>query len=102
MEVEIRRATSDDAADIAGVHHRGWLWGYRGLVPDQILDGFELEARERRWHDLLAEPDRSGREWVAVAGSRVVGFVAAGPTLDPDGDPATGEVYVIYLEEDAA
>ena len=98
----IRRATADDAVAAAGVHHRGWLWGYRGLLPEESLQELDLPGRERRWTERLSDDTRTSREWVAVRGGRVVGFVAAGPTMDPDGDPRTGEVYAIYLEEDAA
>jgi ribosomal protein S18 acetylase RimI-like enzyme len=100
--VEIRRATVDDAAAAAGIHHRGWLWGYRGLIPDEVLAQLDLPEREARWRELLSDRKREAREWVAVRGGRVVGFVNAGPPLDPFAEPGTGEVYAIYLEEDAA
>jgi len=39
-DVAVRRATIDDAVDIADVHVATWRATYRGLMPQSLLDGF--------------------------------------------------------------
>lgn len=99
-EVTVRRADPADARSIAEVHVRAWRWAYRGMMPDALLDGLSVERREEWWRRAFS-PEREGdRVWVAEREGRVVGFVAAGPSRDPDATPETGEVFAIYLEED--
>ena len=35
----VREAQPRDAAEVAGVHVRSWQVAYRGLFPDDYLDG---------------------------------------------------------------
>ena len=99
----VRPATPDDAAAIADAHVRGWQVAYRGLVPDAVLDGFDVECRAAAWQGRLAvDPDGTPASWTWVvedADGTVVGFCQAGVGRDegvapPDG---AGEVYAIYL-----
>ncbi len=90
----IRRATPADAVTIAGIHVRGWQWAYRGLLPDAVLDGLSVQAREEDWRGRL-END-AVHTWVGEEGGRVVGFVSCGPVQDD----AAGEVFAIYREQD--
>jgi GNAT superfamily N-acetyltransferase len=98
-EVVIREASPSDAADIARVHIEGWRWGYRGLLPDALLEDLSVERREARWHDILARPAGEETTFVAEMEGRVVGFAGCGPSQDEDGGPSTGELYNLYLEE---
>ena len=99
----VRPATPDDAAAIADAHVRGWQAAYRGLVPDAILDGFDVERRAAAWQGrLTGDPGDAPTSWTWVAEASdgtVVGFCQAGVARDegvapPDG---AGEVYAIYL-----
>ena len=103
--MRVRPATLDDAEALAGIHVRGWQWGYRRQLPDRYLSGLSIERRVEQWRAWLLDPGATAT-WVAQdddEGSiRVVGFVAAGANRDPDPPAGTGEVYAIYLEEDAA
>jgi GNAT superfamily N-acetyltransferase len=94
----IRPASATDARTIAEIHVRAWRWAYRGLMPDELLDGLSVEQRERMWQRNLSSEGPPNRIWVAEDGSGLVGFVAAGPSQDPDATPDTGEVYAIYLD----
>jgi GNAT superfamily N-acetyltransferase len=99
-DVDIRRADPADARSIAEVHVRAWRWAYRGLMPDELLDGLSIERREEWWRRGLSPERPRNRTWVAERDGRLVGFVAAGPGQDPDATAETGEVYAIYLEEE--
>jgi GNAT superfamily N-acetyltransferase len=98
----VRPAVPADAPALAAVHIAAWRAAYRGLVPDEVLDGFSVEQRTARWERQLAEfaaPDASGRAWVVELGGDLVGFASTGPLRDDPSDLAThgGEVYAIYL-----
>jgi GNAT superfamily N-acetyltransferase len=100
--ITIRLASQPDARTIAEIHVRAWRWAYRGLMPDELLDGLSIERRERTWQRSLSSERPRNRILVAEQEGRVVGFVATGPSQDPDATPDTGEVYAIYLEPEVA
>ena len=94
----IRRATLADAAVVAGIHVRGWQWGYRGILPEEFLAALSVDEREAMWRRQLA-PSCRPRTWLAEEDDRALGFVGCGPARDTDLPARTGEVYAIYLEE---
>ncbi|HEX6843573.1 MAG TPA: GNAT family N-acetyltransferase, partial [Actinomycetota bacterium] len=102
MAVRIREATVADARAIAEVHVEGWAWGYRGLLPDDVIAARDVQTREAQWLQGFTDDWHDGDAcFVAVDGDRVVGFVACGPAADehvapPDG---SGEIYSIYLRD---
>jgi GNAT superfamily N-acetyltransferase len=99
--VEIRPARVDDAAQIAEIHVRSWQEGYRGLIPQDYLDGLDPAARVDSRRRSLQEADlpRSGT-LVAADDGRVVGFAHLGPARDEGAGAAAGEVWAIYLSPD--
>lgn len=100
--VRLRRATPDDARGIAEVHVRSWQWAYRGLLPDAILDGLDVEARAERRRQHL--DDRDVQEVSIVAeeeDGKIIGFAVYGPSRDEDGH-GVGEVHAIYLLPESA
>jgi ribosomal protein S18 acetylase RimI-like enzyme len=101
LAVEVRRAGVNDAARIAEIHVLGWQGGYRGLLPQDYLDGMQASGeRLERWTRELVSLDWS-RGGVLVAecdDGQLAGFARFGATRDEDGDPAgVGEVYSIYV-----
>jgi hypothetical protein len=49
----VRPARPDDALPVAGVHVRSWQAAYRGLLPDDYLDGLRAEER---WYSRASPP----------------------------------------------
>jgi RimJ/RimL family protein N-acetyltransferase len=88
----IRVAGVGDARAIAEVQVAGWHAAYRGLMPDERLDGFTVEVRVPAWARHLAGGSRS-RTTVCEHAGRVVGFISVGPSRDVDG---WGEVWALY------
>ncbi len=101
--VTIRRATPDDAKEIADVHVRSWQVAYRGLLPDEVIEHMVAgrPARADRIRELLADTDGPRRGWVAIDGNSVVGMAVTTPSRDPDSAPLTGELEAIYLAPEA-
>jgi GNAT superfamily N-acetyltransferase len=79
------------------VHVRSWQAAYRGLVPEEFLDGLDPVQRAGHWErQLSAEGEQPELVLVAEVDGQVVGFAAIGPSRDEDGD-RDGEVRAIYL-----
>jgi L-amino acid N-acyltransferase YncA len=65
-------------------------------MPDEYLDGLDVEMRANMWRQLAQEPDKI----ILVAEDEegtMVGFSAAGPSRDADANPNTAEVSAIYV-----
>lgn len=97
--MNVRPATPDDAREVARVHARAWRTGYRGLPPDEYLDGLSVEPTDEAvsgWRDRIAA-DRN-RLLVAASDDEVVGY--ANVRLEEtkafvgDGEAELKELYV--------
>ena len=100
---EIRRARPEDAEAVARVHVAGWRHAYRGLMPDDYLDGLDWRDRVERRRASLSDGPDAVSTFVALLDGRLVGFAAHGPSRDddlPHGHPVE-EVYAIYLVQEA-
>ena len=101
MELVIRNASVGDADAIGSVVVRAWQVAYRGIMPDDYLDGLRAEQRAAMWQRVLADlgPDR----WVRRPHSR--GRLSSGSPLVAPSWPTsamaeTGELYAINLDPD--
>jgi ribosomal protein S18 acetylase RimI-like enzyme len=105
MAFEIRAGTRDDAEAIARVHIESWRGGYRGMLPDEVLDSDEFEASRRdMWTSWRFNPGQ--RVTVCVGATRtgetIIGFAAYGPERERVGaSPVRGEVYACYFLPEA-
>lgn len=96
MAILIRTATPDDAQVLATIHVLAWQAGYRGLLPDSVLDGLSVETRTARWQVWLAGSVTRTR--VAEQDDQVKGWLTTGPQRDEDLDAATvAEIYALYV-----
>lgn len=108
MTVTVRDALPSDADAIADTHVRAWQVGYRGVIPDHVLDHPDFErVRHERWQDRLAHGpppggDPDNRIFVGEMRERVVGFGHAGREADPSPETTErGEIYGFYVHPDA-
>jgi GNAT superfamily N-acetyltransferase len=100
----VRAATVADAADLSAVHVRSWQAAYRGLLPQDYLDGLDqtFVAIERWQYHLRAADWPKAGVVVAVPGRELVGFARFGPSRDEDDDSAiVGEIISIYVIPEA-
>lgn len=56
----------EDPPGIAGVHVRSWRAAYRGVVPDELLDGLSVSERERSWRAALGDGEDARITLVAL------------------------------------
>jgi ribosomal protein S18 acetylase RimI-like enzyme len=91
----VRPARVEDGDAIGRIQVETWRAAYAGLLPDDVLAGFDVEARQRMWTEGLARRPRPGSAtFVAELDREVIGFATVGAT---EGDPAVGELYAIYV-----
>jgi GNAT superfamily N-acetyltransferase len=94
--VEVRPAEPGDADEVAAVHVRSWQVAYRGLMPQDYLDGLRAEDRAARY-TFGAEGADAPATAVAVVDGAICGFVTTAPARDDDvqGD---GELSALYVD----
>ena len=86
---------------IADIHVRSWQAAYRGVLPDELLDGLSVSEREGSWRALLSENEDRWLTLVAERGGDLAGFCSvATPSRDPDADGRTAEVGALYVDPD--
>lgn len=100
--VATRRAEDADVAAIADIHVRSWQAAYRGILPDELLDGLSTEERTRSWRELLsAGHDRRLTLVAERSGGALTGFCSvATPSGDEDAGEAIAEVGALYVDPD--
>jgi ribosomal protein S18 acetylase RimI-like enzyme len=93
--VTVRLATAADADAIGRVQVESWCAAYTGLMPQDVVDGFDVAGRQARWRQWLsAAPRPRSATFVVEEAGEVVGFAGVGPSLEGSDD---GELYTIYL-----
>lgn len=98
--MNVREAAPADIPAIARVHVDTWRAAYRGIVPDDHLDGLSYADRERLWTVALKPSNPTVVSVAEDEAGRVVGFAAGGPERSGDPDHR-GEVYAIYVDASA-
>ncbi|MBP3965113.1 GNAT family N-acetyltransferase [Paenibacillus lignilyticus] len=99
--MNIREASIADCEGIAKVHLESWRTTYAGLVSDSYLAGLTLEGRMRNRSWAFNNPHPDQITLVAEeANGRIIGFVDAGKSREPDWG-YEAEVYAIYLLQEA-
>ncbi len=95
----VRDAQPSDAAEVARVNVRSWQVAYRGLFPDDYLDGLRAEDRTAQYTFGDVRPDCPATI-VAVVEGTICGFATTGPSQDEDVADA-GQLYALYLDPQA-
>lgn len=86
--------SAEHTRSLAECHIACWREAYRGLVPDHVLDAFDVDLRAGQWGRIYREGP--GQTWVALLGDEVIGFAGAGPPRDepPVAETELGAMYV--------
>ena len=100
--VTVRWATVADAEAIAEVHIASWRAAYRGLMPDEVLDGLRLDQRTQQWRTWLAQGGERADTLLAERGGSIEGFCTlAMPSRDSDEGAEVAEVPALYLRPES-
>ena len=92
----LRPALPEDAMSVARAHVRAWQAAYRGLMPEDGLDGLRPEDRARRYDFASLDPARP-KTLVAVEAGTVLGFATTSPARDEDA-AGQGELCALYVD----
>jgi ribosomal protein S18 acetylase RimI-like enzyme len=91
--IEIRRATLDDAEDVAAIHDDAWRAAYQGIIPGRELERLVRRRGPEWWDGAIRKGSRIS---VLVFGDTTAGYANYGRnrarSLYYD-----GEIYEIYL-----
>jgi ribosomal protein S18 acetylase RimI-like enzyme len=96
-DVRIRTARSNDAVEIARIHVEAWRDAYAALLPAEYLARLDPRIEAARWN--RAANNRLENTLVADADGEVAGYAIIGPARNRR-EPASGEVYALYVETD--
>jgi ribosomal protein S18 acetylase RimI-like enzyme len=96
MALVVRDATAEDALEVARVHIRAWRAAYRGLMPDEYLDGLREQERASRY-SLGAAGSGTPETILAVRDGSIRGFASIGSSRDAD-VPDAGELCALYID----
>lgn len=99
-DLGVRTAAVEDARGVALVHVASWQRAYRGLIPDEVLDGLSVDQREVGWRRIIGDSDAGGRTIVATRAGEIVGWASFGPGRD-DGESERGELWGLYAHPEA-
>jgi GNAT superfamily N-acetyltransferase len=105
----VRPATAADAAQLAKLHVRSWQSAYRGLMPDHVLAGLDIEQRTERWTATLTDVHDTA---VLLAVRQLGGprdelgaFCMVGPVRAPAptarAQSGVGQMYALYADPGA-
>lgn len=73
--MNFREAERNDAESIALLHATSWRQTYRGMMPDEFLDGDLISNRLQVWHDRLTRHRADQFVCLAEDGQKLAGFI---------------------------
>jgi GNAT superfamily N-acetyltransferase len=97
--MQVRMATTGDAAALSRIHAETWEHTYVGRVPDALARERIAKARARNWAEHGEMRTGAGGGVVVLTRDQdVVGFCEFGPTEDADDDPRrVGHIMRLYI-----
>lgn len=96
----IRRAELKDAGDIARVRITAWKQSYKDIIPGALLAKLDIDKDRARLQQTFADPNNKSFRFVVELDEKIVGMGACGAARG-SADPKRGEVYAIYLLDEA-
>jgi ribosomal protein S18 acetylase RimI-like enzyme len=94
----IREATENDISDVAKIRVDTWRATYKGILPDDFLEGLSDQNIAERWRKSFWE-NRNPAVGAFVAENEqqeIVGIAMCGPEQNQD-NVYQGEIYVLYV-----
>ena len=92
MSIEIVPVTTENAADFGEVIYRSWGETYRGLIPDEVLDGRSPD----RWTERAKNsPEGKFIVYVGDEAAGAMGILPQAREFCTHGD--SGEVVALYV-----
>ena len=96
MNYIIRKKERKDCADVAHVVTVAWNETYKGIVPDDFLEGLYLNEEQRTINSYNKFDENDNHQYVLEVYGKVIGFVNVGSTDEKEYDNC-GELHAIYI-----
>lgn len=90
--MEIIPVTAENAADFGGVIYRSWGETYRGLIPDEVLDGRSADSWTER---AKFSPEGKFIAYVGDESAGAIGILPQAREFCTHGD--SGEIVALYV-----
>ncbi|MBU0974470.1 GNAT family N-acetyltransferase [Patescibacteria group bacterium] len=101
MKLSVRKATIDDAKQIAKIHVETWQDAYKRLIPSEYLDSLSIEKKTEKWREMLSDPKSKTIYLVGCIGKNVLGWSSLTQSRDKDSSDDVGELGGIYVHPSA-
>jgi ribosomal protein S18 acetylase RimI-like enzyme len=75
--MNLREATTNDAAQIAVLHAQSWQIAYRGILSDDYLDHQVLNDRMKVWQNRTQNPAANQVIFIYEENNEMIGFTCA-------------------------
>jgi GNAT superfamily N-acetyltransferase len=99
----VRPARTMDAQDVGLVNERSWRVRFADILPAATLAVMHPDDLALTWAgSILNPPTPRHRLLVAVDDGVLAGYVAIGPSGDPDADPTIGELIALEVDPSQA
>ena len=100
MEINIRKAKNSDLNGIIRVNVETWKTAYKGVVPDNYIQGFIIRTQDKRWQKQLMNMIEENIFFIAETNKReIIGFAIGG--LERSNNPNyEGELMGIYIQKE--
>ncbi len=97
MEISIRKAKNSDLNGIIRAHVETWKTAYKGVVPDNYIQGFVIRTQDKGWQNRLKNTIEEKIFYIAENNkNEIVGFAIGG--LERSKHPNyKGELMGIYI-----
>jgi ribosomal protein S18 acetylase RimI-like enzyme len=97
LEISIRKAKISDLDGIIRVNVETWKTAYKGVVPDNYIQGFSIRTQDKKWQAQLKNMIAENFFYIAENNKgEIVGFAIGG--LERNKDPNyKGELMGIYI-----
>jgi GNAT superfamily N-acetyltransferase len=95
----LRRATPDDAEQIAAISVHGWIHSYAEFLDPRVLAQRTVASQAPRWREWLASEETETQ--VAEVDGRISGYATVGPSDDADAGGDVGQVVGLYVDPPA-
>ncbi len=92
MNFNIRKATIDDAHDMAIVHVQSWRQTYRGQINQDFINERTIEKSTKMFLSINCE-----NTLIIETMGQIVGFCGYGISRDSDMTSDTGEIWGMYI-----
>lgn len=98
MMLQIRKATLNDAEQIAKVHVAAWRMTYKGFLSESFLENVTPESRYILWNNNIEDSNKI--ILVLEKNSEIIGFIAGDSVKPGEYERYDGDLTALYFKKE--